>query len=173
MLPVGSGDQTQVVKSMNKCLKPAVMAHIFIPSLSQAGVGLALPARPSSSLQIVFTWCWGSTEECIYNRETFCCSLCPLKILLCETLSTCGCPGTCCVDQTGLDFTETHLPLPPNCWDQRCNPSHLACPPTFKKERTLFIFFQTRSHTIWFRLASCLCILPQPFYHCFYLYLNT
>jgi hypothetical protein len=28
-----------------------------------------------------------------------------------------GCPGTCYVDQTGLELTEIPLPLPPECWD--------------------------------------------------------
>ena len=28
-----------------------------------------------------------------------------------------GCPRTCSVDQTGLELTETHLPLVPECWD--------------------------------------------------------
>lgn len=26
-------------------------------------------------------------------------------------------PGTHLVDQTGLDLTEVHQPLPPKCWD--------------------------------------------------------
>jgi hypothetical protein len=28
-------------------------------------------------------------------------------------------PGTCFVDQAGLEFTEICLPLPPECWDSR------------------------------------------------------
>ena len=28
-----------------------------------------------------------------------------------------GCLITCSVDQTGLELTETHLPLVPECWD--------------------------------------------------------
>jgi hypothetical protein len=28
-----------------------------------------------------------------------------------------GCPGTCSVDQAGLEITEIHLPLPCECWD--------------------------------------------------------
>ena len=28
-----------------------------------------------------------------------------------------GCPRTRSVDQAGLEFTEIHLPLPPECWD--------------------------------------------------------
>jgi hypothetical protein len=27
-----------------------------------------------------------------------------------------GCPGTGFVGQVGLELTETHLPLPPECW---------------------------------------------------------
>jgi hypothetical protein len=26
-----------------------------------------------------------------------------------------SCPGTCFVDQAGLELTEIHLPLPPEC----------------------------------------------------------
>jgi hypothetical protein len=31
-----------------------------------------------------------------------------------------GCPGACCVDQTGLKFTEIllPLPLPSECWNK-------------------------------------------------------
>jgi len=36
-----------------------------------------------------------------------------------------GCPGTHSVDQTGLELTETCLPLPPKYWDQRGAP--LCC----------------------------------------------
>jgi hypothetical protein len=35
-------------------------------------------------------------------------------------------PGTHSVDQAGLNLTEIHLPLPPECWDQRRVPPHLA-----------------------------------------------
>ncbi|CAO2589176.1 hypothetical protein LEMLEM_LOCUS5296 [Lemmus lemmus] len=28
-----------------------------------------------------------------------------------------GCPGTHFIDQTGLELTEIHLPLPPKFWD--------------------------------------------------------
>ena len=27
-----------------------------------------------------------------------------------------------CVDQAGLELTEIHEPLPPKCWDYRCEP---------------------------------------------------
>ena len=33
-----------------------------------------------------------------------------------------GYSGTHIVDQAGLELIEIHLPLPPDCWDQRCAP---------------------------------------------------
>ena len=36
-----------------------------------------------------------------------------------------GCPGTLCVIEAGLQLTEIHLPLPPDCWDWR----HVLPPP--------------------------------------------
>jgi hypothetical protein len=33
------------------------------------------------------------------------------------SLGSSGCPGTHFVDQAGLELTEIHLPLPPECWD--------------------------------------------------------
>jgi hypothetical protein len=36
-----------------------------------------------------------------------------------------GCPGTHFVDQAGLEL-RNHLPLPPECWNQRRVPPHLA-----------------------------------------------
>ena len=44
-----------------------------------------------------------------------------------DRLSLCspGCPGTCLIDQAGLQLTEIYLPLPPECWDLRCVP---LCP---------------------------------------------
>lgn len=35
-------------------------------------------------------------------------------------------PGTHLVDQTDLELTKTHLPLPLRCWDWRCALSHPA-----------------------------------------------
>ena len=32
-----------------------------------------------------------------------------------RTLCSTGCPGTHYVDQAGLELTEIHLPLPPEC----------------------------------------------------------
>jgi hypothetical protein len=37
-----------------------------------------------------------------------------------ETAFLCNsphCPGTCFVDQAGLELTENHQPLPPECWN--------------------------------------------------------
>ena len=34
------------------------------------------------------------------------------------SLSSPGSPGISCVDQTGLELTEIHLPLPPECWEK-------------------------------------------------------
>ena len=42
-----------------------------------------------------------------------------------KTVSWCnsaGYPGTRSVDQAGLEFTEIHLPLSPEFWDQRYAP---------------------------------------------------
>ena len=38
-------------------------------------------------------------------------------VSLCNSPS---CPETHSVDQAGLKLTEIHLPLPPECWDERC-----------------------------------------------------
>ena len=38
------------------------------------------------------------------------------RISLCSS----GCPGTFVVNQADLKLTEIHLPLPLECWDQRC-----------------------------------------------------
>jgi hypothetical protein len=45
-----------------------------------------------------------------------------LLLLFQDRLSLCspGCPGTHSVNQAGLELAETHLPLPPECWDLRC-----------------------------------------------------
>lgn len=37
-----------------------------------------------------------------------------------------GWPGTWYVDQASFNFTEIHLPLPPQCWIYRYVPSHLG-----------------------------------------------
>ena len=37
-----------------------------------------------------------------------------------------GCPRTHYIDQVGPECTEICLPLPPNCWGQRCVPPCLA-----------------------------------------------
>ena len=39
-----------------------------------------------------------------------------------------GCPGTHSVDQAGLELTEIHLPLPPECWDLRHVPPPFCSP---------------------------------------------
>jgi hypothetical protein len=33
-----------------------------------------------------------------------------------------GYPGTCYIDQASLKLTEILLPLPPQCWHERCVP---------------------------------------------------
>jgi hypothetical protein len=38
------------------------------------------------------------------------------------SLCSLGCPGSSFIDQAGLELTEIHLPLPPECWDLRCAP---------------------------------------------------
>lgn len=48
------------------------------------------------------------------------------------SLCSCGCPATCSVEQAGLTF-ESHLSLPPECWDWRYvllppgPPKHFMC----------------------------------------------
>ena len=39
-----------------------------------------------------------------------------------------GCPGTSSVEQAALKLTETHLPLPPDCWIKGVCHHHLADP---------------------------------------------
>lgn len=67
----------------------------------------------SASYKVLVPWLRGM-GKCFYLFED--------RVLLC---SLCR-PETCYIDQASLKLSELHLPLPPESWDQRCAPLHLA-----------------------------------------------
>lgn len=71
--------------------------------------------------------------SCLYNMlwQVWCNSYIPVFFVVCfqNRLSLCinpDCPGTCNIDQTGLQLTKISLCLPPECCDNRCWPLHPA-----------------------------------------------
>jgi hypothetical protein len=88
---------------------------------------------PSTGLQLcipgVLCACWGQSPATQAYAESiwfFVLFFPSCKVCLCfvfqDRVSLCspGCPGTHCVDQAGLDFTEIRLLLPPKWRSYRC-----------------------------------------------------
>lgn len=54
----------------------------------------------------------------------------PTLVWFCDKVSLCSrwWPGTCCIEQVGLELTESFLwrPLPPKCWNHKHHPPHLT-----------------------------------------------
>ena len=65
-----------------------------------------------------FSWTLNSVNQ---NTVLFFLFWCILLVVFWDKASLCspGQAGTHFVDQAGLEFSEIHLPLPPECWDKR------------------------------------------------------
>ena len=76
------------------------------------------------------SYSWDDKSVTHRDRKMRCLSCKQGKVLFCfifvfwNRIPLCspGCHGTGFVAQAGPEVTEIHLPLPPECWDERCAP---------------------------------------------------